>query len=308
MKHKELLGNQYNDWSGFMELQQLRYFISVAKHQNISRAALELNISQPSLSRAIKALEESEGMIFFERYGNKIKLNEYGEILLNRATEMLELEEKTRQELQKYNNTPVRLIVRCIENILPTIIKEFDKKYPDIRISILQNDDIAIIERRFDLMISGNMIYLSDYNYVNLLKERLLCAIPVNHPFAKKGFISIEEFAALPQILFGGNRYIQYTISEYIQSLGLKLRPSIICDDVRTACNLVMLDFGVLILPEYALDLEIKNKITLLPLQGFEVSRDIYLFWNKNNYLSLNAKALRNVILRLQKEGKLYPY
>ena len=83
-----------------MEIRILKYFLTVAREQNITRAAEALHITQPTLSRQIAALEEELGTRLFERSNKKITLTQEGILLKRRALEILELEEKIVEEIQ----------------------------------------------------------------------------------------------------------------------------------------------------------------------------------------------------------------
>ena len=83
-----------------MELRLLRYFLTVAKEQSFTKAAEQLHITQPTLSRQMAAFEEELGVILFIRSGKKISLTEEGVLLKRRALEILNLEEKTLEELK----------------------------------------------------------------------------------------------------------------------------------------------------------------------------------------------------------------
>lgn len=83
-----------------MEIRTLRYFAEMAKLENMSRAAEYLHISQPSLSRAMKDLEEEMGKKLFERHSHSISLTEEGMLLRKRAEDILELVDKTAQEFR----------------------------------------------------------------------------------------------------------------------------------------------------------------------------------------------------------------
>ena len=83
-----------------MELRLLRYFLTVAKEQNFTKAAEQLHITQPTLSRQMAAFEEELGITLFIRSGKKISLTDEGLLLKRRALEILNLEEKTLEELK----------------------------------------------------------------------------------------------------------------------------------------------------------------------------------------------------------------
>ena len=271
-----------------MELQQLRNFIGVVEHKNISRAARELLISQPTLSRSIHALEEDLGVTLFQRGSYGIALTRQGELLAQRAREILDMESRVKQEvLSAAGEEPftIRLIYRCVENFLVDILSQYRRQRPQVSFTILQNDDIALQNHQYDLVVSGGLADESGYLRQRLLTERFLCALPAGHPLADRACITREEFAALPQIRFGGHRQIQWLIKRELEQRGLVLPVRCICDDVRTGCSLVAAGFGALLIPEYAPDANMLGQIRLLPVEGIDISREVYLYRRSNTYL-----------------------
>ncbi len=83
-----------------MELRLLRYFLTVAKEQSFTKAAEQLHITQPTLSRQMAAFEEELGLLLFVRRGKNVTLTEEGILLKRRALEILDLEERTLEELK----------------------------------------------------------------------------------------------------------------------------------------------------------------------------------------------------------------
>ena len=84
-----------------MELRVLKYFLAVAREENITRAAEQLHVSQPAVSRQISQLEEELGIRAFERKGKRVTLTEEGRLLRRRAQEMLDLAEKTVRDFRR---------------------------------------------------------------------------------------------------------------------------------------------------------------------------------------------------------------
>lgn len=88
-----------------MELRVLQYFLAVAKEQNISAAAQSLHLTQPTLSRQLRELEEELGKELMIRGSRKITLTEDGMLLRKRAEEILELVDRTQQEIMRSDDT-----------------------------------------------------------------------------------------------------------------------------------------------------------------------------------------------------------
>lgn len=289
-----------------MELQQLRKFIAVAEHKNISRAARELLISQPALSRSIHELEEELGVKLIQRGRFGVELTQEGVLLLDRGRSLLSMEAGVKRELLSQSAPTIHIVWRCAENFLIDILQRYTARCPGTRFEVLQNDDFALQSQQYDFIISGGLADESGYKKVRLLTERLLCAIPEDHPLAQKDSLLPQEFAALPQIQFGGHRQIKNFISAQLRLYGLSLPAQIVCDDVRTGCDLVSAGFGVLLMPEYAPDDQMLAHLRLLPITGVDISREVYLYRRADIYLPERSQDFAAFLVRYfaQVEGE----
>ena len=124
-----------------MELRLLRYFLTVAKEQNFTKAAEQLHITQPTLSRQMAAFEEDLGIRLFIRNGKKISLTDEGILLKRRALEILDLEERTLEELKgKEEVVEGTITIGCGEfaavETLAEICKTYKEKYPLVQIAL----------------------------------------------------------------------------------------------------------------------------------------------------------------------------
>ena len=122
-----------------MELRLLRYFLTVAKEQSFTKAAEQLHITQPTLSRQMAAFEEDLGITLFIRNGKKISLTDEGILLKRRALEILNLEERTLEELKgKEEIVESTITIGCGEfaavETLAKICKTYKEKYPLVQI------------------------------------------------------------------------------------------------------------------------------------------------------------------------------
>lgn len=133
-----------------METFELRYFLGVAKTQNIHRASEDLNVSPGSLSKAVARLEDELSVSLFSREGRIIKLTDQGRLLQKRASEIIQLEEATRLELAGIQGS-IRVIVTGPEILLSQMGFEFTrtvkKKYPTATFEFIATDDLTAIEK-----------------------------------------------------------------------------------------------------------------------------------------------------------------
>ena len=138
-----------------MDIRILRYFLTVAKEQNFTKAAEQLNITQPTLSRQLASLEEELGTALFVRGSRSITLTEAGILLKRRALEIIDLEEKMLDEIKAREELIEGMItVGCGEfaavETLAEICKIYKKKYPMIQIAL----HTATADTVYDMMLS----------------------------------------------------------------------------------------------------------------------------------------------------------
>lgn len=160
-----------------MELRVLRYFLEVAREENVTHAAQRLHVSQPTLSRQIKELEDELGKKLFTRSNYSIKLTEEGMLLRKRAEDILEMADKTLDEFKSLNEINGGDIhIGCAESNgiahFIRIIKSMQVKYHRIRYHFYSSGTDAVNERLerglLDFAIIIQEVDLSKYNYLKM--------------------------------------------------------------------------------------------------------------------------------------------
>ena len=135
-----------------MEIRTLRYFLAVAREENMSRAAELLHVTQPTLSKALKSLEEELGKKLFTRHSFSIALTEEGVLLRDRAEDLVSMADKIEQEFLSLDDiTGGDLYFGLAESwqirYLAKEIREFKKVYPDLRYHITSGDTEQVTEK-----------------------------------------------------------------------------------------------------------------------------------------------------------------
>ena len=197
-----------------MELRVLQYFLAVTREQSISGAAEYLHLSQPTLSRQLKDMEDELGKQLMIRGNRKITLTEEGMILRKRAEEILNLVQKTEQEITVSNDIfageiyigagetdAVRLIAKAA--------KQLQEKYPDINYHISSGDSIDVFEDLDKGLIDFCLVFGSvdsaKYEYINFpIKDEYGLLVRKDDPLAKKKAISPSDIWDKP-LMFNRN-------------------------------------------------------------------------------------------------------
>lgn len=198
-----------------MELRVLNYFLAIAREENFTKAAQQLHVTQPTLSRQIADLERELGVKLFVRSNHNIILTEDGMILKRRAQEILSLEDKTKRDfLQKDEVLSGTISIGSGEfrstKYLAKIIAAFHKKYPDVKYEIYSGNAGNIrdyIERGFlDIGLMSEPIDVRKYNFVNMpINEQWGVFVPDSFPLSQKERISPKDLAGMSVITATGD-------------------------------------------------------------------------------------------------------
>lgn len=194
-----------------MEIRVLRYFLEVAREGNVTHAAQRLHISQPTLSRQIKELEEELGKKLFTRSNYSVKLTEEGMLLRKRAEDILDMTDKTIAEFQALDEVNGGDIhIGCAESngIAPFIrvIQSLQKEYPRIRYHFYSSGTEAVNERLdrglLDFAIIVQEVDLSKYNYLRIpASDQWGLIMRRDSPLAQHSCIHLHDLMDIPLIL-----------------------------------------------------------------------------------------------------------
>jgi DNA-binding transcriptional LysR family regulator len=182
-----------------MDLLQLKYFNAIARTGSVSKAARELYITQPSLSRSIAHLEEEIGVPLFNRSKGMIRLNEYGRHFLasvNLAFEELETGMQTVRKMYDTNENVVSLAC-TIDDFLPDMLIKFSRIHPEIGIRQFNYPDQVIIEqlldRSIDLVFTSRKIRHENIVFEVLSESEYVLLVTDEHPLAGRESVSVSE-------------------------------------------------------------------------------------------------------------------
>lgn len=194
-----------------MELRVLKYFLTVAREQSFTKAAEQLHITQPTLSRQLAALEEEVGTGLFIRKGRGITLTEEGILLKRRALEILDLEERTLEELKKADELIEGTVtIGCGEftvvETLAQICKNYKEKYPLVQIAI----HTATADSVYEMMEKGLVdigLYMEPVNTEELEYIRIpgsdhwVVSMRPDDLLAKKEYVEKKDLLDKPLII-----------------------------------------------------------------------------------------------------------
>lgn len=194
-----------------MEIRVLRYFLAIAREENMTRAAKYLHVTQPTLSKQIKQLEEEIGKKLFIRSNYSIKLTDEGLLLRKRAEDILSMVDKTMEEFQALDDiTGGDIYIGAAESesfsYFATVAKDLQLQYPNVKFHLYSGNTEVIAERLdrglLDFAIIVQEVDLSKYNYIKIpTSDTWGVIMRKDSPLAKKEYITIEDLIDLPLIV-----------------------------------------------------------------------------------------------------------
>lgn len=293
-----------------MELHHLRYFEAVARHGHVTRAARELRIAQPSLSKQIQVLETELGVRLFNRVGRRIELSEAGHVLLPYARRMLHDVEQARTALQQigdltYGHVALGASPTVGTHLLPQALAAFTRQYPGIDLELREAGAarlVALLEEGSVQLIVVSLALLSQQSkleHAELFTDDLVLAVAHDHPFAQRSSVPARELQDEKFILFPPGYELRTLTLHLCQTGGFTPRIAIDGAEMDSVLRFAAAGLGIALVPRLAL--EGTDGLAAVPVEDVPLARTLALVWHSERQLSPAARAVQQFLLdRLQ--------
>ena len=267
-----------------IELNQLEQLVCIAKNKTISKAAQELLISQPALSRSMQRLENDLGVELFEHYKNKIELNKNGDLVVKHAQKIIKSIQTMVDDVQEYDRSFHTIsIATCSPAPMWDIEPLIKELYPQITIqtAVINKKDLLtkLKEKEYHLVITPEYIDDSQYFCIPYVEEDLLLSLPLNHPLASKKEIKFHDL--------DGQTMLLYSNIGFWHDLHIQKTPKTryLLQDERLTFNEIV---KASTLPSYTSNLSIKREgkmsdRVILPINEEEAHVTYYIVMLKEN-------------------------
>ncbi|MBB5120249.1 LysR family transcriptional regulator [Streptomyces eurocidicus] len=280
-----------------MDLLSLRCFQVVARHEHISRAAAELHVAQPSVSRTIARLEAELGVPLFDRRGRRIRLNPHGAAFLRRVDRALGELEDGRRELADVAGGGGGTVTAAAETLLTLagLLVGFRAAHPgvDVRLHQASADAMAhrLRAREVDFCLVSQPLAGPVLTSVELLREDVLLAVPPGHRLAGRERVALAALDGEPFITPTPGHWQRVLADRLFARAGV--RPAIVCEgnEPGAILDLVGAGLGVALLPAMARDSGIRATVSWARLDAPDCHRVLWLARHKDAYLSAAARS-----------------
>lgn len=276
-----------------MDLEQLRHFLKVAELENFSRAAEQVKLSQPSLSRSIARLEVELGQPLFDRQSRRVVLNDAGRLLLDHARNILILVEDAKAEIcddGQSGKVRVAAIPTVAPYFLPECLQSFHQQFPRAHV-IVQEDTTdnllkKIADGEIDIAIAALPIGAKYVQVEPLFEEELLLVTNIEHPLTQKKAIRAADIEELPFVLLGEAHCLSDNVITYCRQKSFHPVSVERTSQLTMVQELVALGHGISLVPAMACVRDTSSARVYRSLSGQKPTRTIAMISNPYRYHS----------------------
>ena len=286
-----------------MEIRVLRYFLEIAREENMTRAAERLHVSQPTLSKQMKELESELGKKLFVRSSASVRLTDEGMLLRKRAEDILAMVDRTAEEFRALDElSGGDVYIGCAESYqmryLAEIIRSFRKRYPLMRYHILSGDTAQVAERLdrglLDFAVIVEPPNLQKYNYIELpAADTWGVVMRKDSPLARLPAVTADDLAGLPLLSSAQSRE-----ADFPRWCGEKLDRLSFVGTVNLFYNgtvFVKAGDAYLLTFEHLAELGSDSELCFRPLSPV-LETKMYIIWKKYQVFSPIAERLMDEI------------
>ncbi len=301
-----------------MTLTELRYIVAVARERHFGRAAEACFVSQPTLSVAIKKLEEELDVKLFERGANEVSVTPLGEEIVRQAQSVIE-QAAGIKEIAKRGKDPVSgplrlgVIYTIGPYLLPDLVRQAIDKVPQMPLMLQENFTVKLLDMlrtgELDCAIIAEPFPDTGLAVAPLYDEPFMVAVPKGHALAKRESISAEELKQETMLLLGtGHCFRDHVLEvcpEYARfsSDAEGIRKSFEGSSLETIKYMVASGMGVTVVPQLSVPKDTQRQVHYVPFTDPAPTRRVVLAWRRTFTRYEAIAALRNAIYACPLEG-----
>lgn len=293
-----------------MDIQQLKYFKTVAETGHITKSSQKLSISQSALSRSISNLEQEIGVPLFTRKNRRLELNQFGEIILFRTNNILSELTQGEREISEMldpdtGSTSFGFLHTLATTHIPSIISEFQNNYPNIELQLKQGPSHhisrLIAKEEIDLALVSPIFLDESVKWEKLWEEPMYLVIPKNHLLSNRESIHIKELKNEKFITLKEGFSLREISSRLFEQADIHPEITFEGEELNTVAGLISVGLGISIMPEIK---EIEtNDLVKVPIEDNNSQREIGISWKEGHYLSPAARRFKEFLMQIDYEN-----
>lgn len=268
---------------------RLKVFHTVAKRLNFTKAAQELNITQPAVTKHIQETERQLNTKLFDRNGTRIKLTDAGKVLLKYTEKLFTIYRELELEINTLNQRHEGMLrigasTTIAQYLLPPLLAAFHQKFKHIKISLTINNtettEHLLEQEQIDLGIIEGHSKNKLFSYSKFIKDEIVLVVKDGHPLARRSFIKINDLRKLPLLLREPGSGTLETIAFALKPFKLKfsdLNVAMSLENTESIKSYVLHSDCAAFLSVYAVLNELRHKtLAVVEVKNLAIERYFY--------------------------------
>jgi DNA-binding transcriptional LysR family regulator len=283
-----------------MDLRQLSYFLEVANHSSFSKASKSIHLSQPTLSKMVKNLEEELGIVLLDRSTRKVELTEAGKVVQSHAQIIINAKDHLLAAVADLTQMKVGRFTLGLPPVIgasffPKVIADFHKLYPNITIQLVEEGgkriEQMLMEGAIDLGVVVLPVDEQLFELVPIVERRLNLVMPISHPLSQRGKVRLADLCNESFILFRHEFNLHDRVKEACIREGFEPQVAYESTQWDFIYELICADQGISLLPETICARLDPGKVSVIRSIEPNIHWNIGIVWRKHGYLSHAARG-----------------
>lgn len=289
-----------------LSIKQLRAFLILSEHDSFTQAAKRFNLSQPAFSTIIASLEDEIGYRLFDRDTRKVELNANGIHFIDIARRLIldydeAINEITARSSGKEGTLTLSVLPSLAVEWLPEILTQYSTTNPQTEIKL--NDTQwnqclqSIVNGQADLALTASQPATTVFDSHYLFSDKFYLLCHVNHPLGQKKKVTLNELYKYSFIGFSQRTSIRQYTDKLFERQGKTIKYALEVQQLTTMMGLISANYGIGITSGLTLFQFKHENISIIPFEGIDLERDIYLVSLKNRAQPSHVKKFSNFII-----------
>lgn len=295
-----------------MNLQHLRYFITLANLEHYTKAAQQLHITQPTLSHAINMIETELGLPLFEKQGRNMVLTANGREFAKDIQKALNIIDRSVSKLQSLDQDQLDINIALLRilshRIVPNLTRQFLTKHPHSPANFIFYNDSGmtadllkgLIDGKYDLAFCSKIDTDPQITFVPIAIQDMVIVVPKGHELSQLGKVTLEDTLPYSQIWFSKKSGVRPVVEELYKEYKNQVNITFEVEEDETIAGLVSQNFGIAILPK--MDFLKTIDVDIIEVDVLKNSRYYYLAYLNNK---TQAPAIQDFIDYVSKQYQI---
>ena len=281
-----------------MTLRHMKIFVTVFQQDSITGAARELHLAQPSVSLAIKELENYYGLRLFERIGRHISPTEGGKEFYGYAVHIVSLFQEMEKKMKNWDavgSIRIGTSITIGTHILPALTRRFQREYPKLHLEaiISKSSDIEqhILNNSIDIGLIETQPEHPELTFIPFMEDTMCAIVPCHHPLTRQTDVSLSQLAEYPFLMREHGSAGREILDAALSLQQISVRPVWESSSTQAIVRGVSEGIGVAVLPYLLVERDIREELVAMVPLTEPIRRNLNIIYHKSKYLTPNMLA-----------------